>query len=133
MERRVRDVEKGMQSILNEISSIRENYPVTQAALLVENAPEPVAVTKTDADGRFTVRLYVGKDYIFYAHSDRRVGSATEHYAWVIKTVALKKPSDRIVLSNDNLAGVDSSAVSWARYALTSETACEQIAKITLR
>ena len=67
-----------------------------------EALPDPIASTKTDSDGKFTITLPDSGETIICATADRNLLESTEHYYWMIKA----KPSSNttITLSNDNLA-----------------------------
>lgn len=60
----------------------------------------PPAVTKSDADGKFTVRAKPG-DWLI-AQSSRKVMDASEEYVWVVQ-VPPEKRNDPLLLSNDNM------------------------------
>ena len=57
----------------------------------------PPAITKSDADGQFTVRTK-GKIWLL-ARSSRKVGSDDETYLWAVPT---EGQSPKLLLSNDN-------------------------------
>jgi hypothetical protein len=69
--------------------------------------PASEQVAKTDADGRFTMRLDRKRRYALAATSRRQVGDDTETYHWLTWASLDGKASGRIMLSNDNLADVD--------------------------
>jgi hypothetical protein len=66
-----------------------------------EQLPSPVAVSKTDPDGRFKLSVPKGR-YVIAAKSSRTVGDATEHYYWLVRIEASGGPAS-LMLSNDNL------------------------------
>lgn len=63
--------------------------------------PTPISSTKTDADGKFTLRLPAGK-YALGARSSRQVFENYENYNWLI-FVDISSTNKSLTLSNDNL------------------------------
>ncbi len=61
----------------------------------------PVGEVKTDADGKFTLKLPKG-NYLVYALAQRTIYKETEHYSWKVP-IALTKDKEQLFLSNDNL------------------------------
>lgn len=68
---------------------------------LLEGMPQPKFISKTDADGKFTLKLPKGK-YVIKANSSRAVFGSSETYHWlvVVDTSNINQP---LMLSNDNL------------------------------
>jgi hypothetical protein len=64
--------------------------------------PAADASTKTDADGRFSVRHNVAPPYVIFATASRTVGHETEYYEWQISFSTITNPL-QIELSNDDL------------------------------
>jgi hypothetical protein len=69
--------------------------------------PAGEQVAKTDADGRFLMRLDRRRRYALAATATREVGGARETYHWLTWVSLDGKASGRVMLSNDNLADVD--------------------------
>ncbi|MEY2495575.1 MAG: hypothetical protein QOJ45_2067 [Verrucomicrobiota bacterium] len=67
---------------------------------LFEHLPAPIASTKTDADGNFTIEVPYRDAVVLVAATNRRVFDKTETYHWL---VPLEATSGRVMLSNDNL------------------------------
>lgn len=66
-----------------------------------ESLPTPIDISKTDADGKFTLSLPPGK-YAIAATSSREVFKNTESYYWLVwVNTSLRNQS--LILSNDNL------------------------------
>jgi len=65
--------------------------------------PKALVRTKTDADGRFTLRLPDGRQSVVAATAERLAGSKTELYSWVVLAES-DVNSGFITLSNDNMA-----------------------------
>jgi len=65
--------------------------------------PQTVHNDKTDADGRFSLKLGPGR-YAAVAVSDRQVGKEQETYCWYVWTTVAGEPTKKLMLSNDNLA-----------------------------
>jgi hypothetical protein len=57
----------------------------------------PVATTKTDADGKFTVTVPSEGEFAIVASSERQTLKDTEYYFWVVPA------ADHVDLTNDNL------------------------------
>ena len=70
------------------------------AAYYFEKLPAAIAVTKTDADGKFSLSLSPGK-YVIAATSDRKLFNKSESYYWLV-SVDTKSPSHSLMLTNDN-------------------------------
>jgi hypothetical protein len=66
----------------------------------------PVAITKTDSDGKFTIKLPRSGEIVLCVTADRRLPESTEHYYWMVK--AAPSTDATATLSNDNLATSDS-------------------------
>ena len=74
-----------------------KSYPFYLAGL-----PTPFTTAKTDADGKFSLKLKPGK-YVLAAISSRTVGTDTEKYCWLVWLTVDPNQSKRVMLSNDNL------------------------------
>lgn len=67
-----------------------------------EKLPASIAVSKTDADGKFKFLLPVGR-YVFAARDGRVInGSESEYYYWLV-LVDTASQNRSLMLSNDNL------------------------------
>lgn len=62
--------------------------------------PPSKFISKSDADGKFSLSLPKGK-YVIFAKSSRKVGDSSETYYWLVK-IDESTPSN-LMLSNDNL------------------------------
>jgi len=65
--------------------------------------PQVVQADKTDADGRFSVKLKAGR-YAAVAVADRQVGGEQEAYCWYVWITVSGETMKKLMLSNDNLA-----------------------------
>lgn len=65
-----------------------------------EKLPAQLVVSKTDADGKFTLPLPAGK-YALAAKSSRDAFGKTENYYWLV-WVDTSSPNHSLMLSNDN-------------------------------
>ena len=71
-----------------------------------KNLPHPIALVKTDADGKFKMELPSSiSQIIIVASATREVFGPRENYFWAVKV----KPPATIMLSNDNLTDAASS------------------------
>ncbi len=79
------------------------------AAPFFKALPKPLAITKTDADGKFKLPLSSSDDVILAATATREVPKDKENYFWAVRV----KPPATVTLSNDNLtdAASDQSAL----------------------
>lgn len=111
-----------MQPFLASLSSLSSDYEaaakeadsasneITRRAVLSQadahvfeafnNAPKEIAVTTTDAEGRFSVTLPSGRDFYVLARNTRVAGTLLEWYVWCR---FLKPDESSIVLSNGDL------------------------------
>ncbi len=67
--------------------------------------PLGIAQSKTDADGKFSLNIPVGK-YMFVANARRDVSGTTEQYQWLV-LVDASLHTQPLLLSNDNLMQTD--------------------------
>lgn len=72
-----------------------------KAEFLLEGIPQPKFISKTDADGQFTLTLPKGK-YVITANSSRAVFGSSETYHWLVM-VDTSNINQPLMLSNDNL------------------------------
>lgn len=95
--------------------SRRSEY-LNSAAPYFKNLPHPIALVKTDADGKFKMELpsSIG-EIIIVASATRRVLGPQENYFWAVKV----KPPATITLSNDNVTHAASSGSALQTLALT--------------
>lgn len=68
-----------------------------------EGIPEEIFKTKTDIDGKFTLRVKRGSPGVLFAHGSRLVGGETEEYYWFLPIKLAVKSSTKISLNNENL------------------------------
>ena len=76
------------------------------AKAVVDALPEPIQQTKADADGKFTVQLESGADYVIVANASYNEGGNAKSYRWTVPCTAGTTPVT-VRLSNENLAGGD--------------------------
>ena len=72
-----------------------------------EVLPQPVAASKSDSDGKFTMKLPRSGEIVLCAAADRKVAESTELYYWMVKVTG--NADAPITLSNHNLATSDAS------------------------
>lgn len=75
---------------------------IADGSVFVKQLPVPLMTTKTDADGRFTMRLPVGRTALL-ATARRELGPITEKYVWIVWIDLIQGEVAKIMLSNDNL------------------------------
>ena len=71
----------------------------------LENLHDPVATTRTDADGRFSLPLPPGK-FVLAARADRRIAETEETYCWLV-TVTVSAEPVSLNLANANMTSGD--------------------------
>ena len=77
-------------------------YKLSLVSVFVQKqSGEPVATVKTDADGKFSLKLPRG-EYAFKAYASRKVWDETEFYEWDVP-VRLEQAKQQVFLSNDNV------------------------------
>ncbi len=81
--------------------------------------PTPIAAAKTDADGRFVIRVPSGQRVALAARSQREVFGSTEEYHWLVWLTPSGATMD-IMLSNDNMvtSGTPSSVLQDNHFVL---------------
>jgi hypothetical protein len=62
---------------------------------------EPTATAKTDADGKFKLKLPNSEDYFVFARSMRLAGSSQEDYEWIVKSSEITDRTN-VLLENSN-------------------------------
>lgn len=74
---------------------------IEDGASYFDKLPTSIVARKTDADGKFSMSLPVGK-YVLAASGDRLLsGTQSEHYYWLV-SVDTSTSNRTILLSNDN-------------------------------
>ena len=66
----------------------------------IEKLSDPVAASKSDADGNFDLTVPAGA-YVLVATGKRLAGGSTELYEWIVRVDAAKPL--KVMLSNDNM------------------------------
>jgi hypothetical protein len=96
--------------------SRRSEY-LNSAAPYFKNLPHPIALVKTDADGKFKMELPSPIDQVIIVASTTRqvLLGQLENYFWAVKV----KPPATITLSNDNLTHAASSDSALQTLVLT--------------
>lgn len=69
----------------------------------LEHLPSPSKRTKTDADGKFQMKVPGSGAYAIYASASRSVGDKVEKYYWLLQVDTHGESPRKIMLSNDNL------------------------------
>lgn len=72
-----------------------------------DGLPNGVVTAKTNADGKFTLKLKRGQKYALAAYGQRKIGDLTEKYYWLIWVSLDGKGARNIMLSNDNFMDVN--------------------------
>lgn len=98
---RTKGIAGAKKSTYKKIKDKYDYFDSTEYYLYLEKLPNPMAISKTDADGKFTLSLPPGK-YAFAATSSRKVFKDTEYYYWLV-LVDTSSPNQSLMLSNDNL------------------------------
>ena len=76
----------------------------------LEDLSNPIANTRTDADGKFTLRVPKAR-YAVAAHAQRKVGTDQESYCWLVRIDASEQAAG-VNLANANMSsGTDSTSL----------------------
>jgi len=97
------------ESIFEECGSTREelqSWNEKTQQRLFSVLPNPVASTKTDADGNFQFKSIPKGRYAIAASTTRTILTKTEKYYWFIYLPQKSRPEDKNSLNNDNLLAV---------------------------
>jgi len=97
----IKDLAAVEVAIAKDKAVIAEYEAFDKAEFLFEGLPTPKVISKTDADGKFTLNLPKGK-YVITANSSRALLGSLETYHWLV-TVDTSNINQPIMLSNDNL------------------------------
>jgi hypothetical protein len=73
-----------------------------------EGFPSPVAITKTDPEGKFVLAVPETGTWVLKAKASRSAGDTTEYYSWLVKVEVKGGDATSVMLANDNLFGVNS-------------------------
>ena len=92
-------------SNLNSIEIAFTNSP-TSEDYMADFSPAFIQKTITDADGKFSLVYSSAKSYTIFGHAQRKVGTKTEQYYWLID-VPTNAESVQVFLSNHNFVTVD--------------------------
>jgi hypothetical protein len=91
------------------LSTVRERYSYYGSSeFYFEGLPPGVSVAKTDADGKFTMRLPADQRFALAAKASRQILGTIEQYYWLIWVTCREGETTRVFLSNDNLLTVPS-------------------------
>lgn len=82
-------------------ATLAEYEAFDNTEFLMDGLPNSKFISKTDADGRFTLTLPKGK-YVIAANSNRNVINVVETYHWLV-WVDSSSANQKLMLSNDNL------------------------------
>ena len=103
-----------LKTVTDELQTIRDElqswYP--QPQLYFGNLPTPIALAKTDADGKFLFQLPTKGEFFLVAQAQREVSDKTEEYFWLVRVHSDGKSEMQVMLSNDNLITANSSNVA---------------------
>jgi hypothetical protein len=89
-----------------------QNWPLVESQTYFAGLPTPLAVAKTDADGKFSFQLPTKDEFVLVAQAQRQVPDNVEKYFWLIRVHSDGKPEMQVMLSNDNLITANSPDVA---------------------
>ncbi|MBI3879885.1 MAG: hypothetical protein HY301_07440 [Verrucomicrobia bacterium] len=84
-------------------------WPQTCAVIYFAGLPEPVSTAKTDADGKFSLKLPAKTRFAIAAEAERTTPAGRESYNWLVWVSVDDDKGKSIMLSNDNLFAANSS------------------------
>ncbi|MFH2047163.1 MAG: hypothetical protein ABIK92_18700 [Pseudomonadota bacterium] len=90
------------RSELNRLLTSYNSY--SKGTYFFAGLPKPTLSTKTDAGGKFILKLKPGK-YAIVANTSQKDGKSDKDYYWFISFDTEKGSQQKIILSNDNLFG----------------------------
>jgi hypothetical protein len=96
------------------LKMLGEYAPYHAGAYYFQGLPNEIANAKSDADGKFALRLRLNEKFALAAEATRDVGQRTEKYYWLLWVTLDGAASKRVMLSNDNMitSGSPESALS---------------------
>lgn len=119
-------------AIAGKEAAITEYEKFDKAEFLLEGMPQPNFISKTDADGKFTLTLPKGR-YVITANSSRGVFGSSETYHWLV-SVDTSSVNQLLMLSNDNLLETRcNECVSLGQAALVDASAIEKQKEIDFK
>lgn len=85
-------------------TEVRSHLPdLSTGAIYFEPMPAFLDSARTDAEGRFSLRVPSQERTVIFARTDRVVLSDVEHYYWVVREAPASEKGAPILLDNDNL------------------------------
>lgn len=101
----------------------KEASALTSGAFFFNGLPDGKIKIKTDADGKFSLRMKRGQRMALAAQSNRKIMGDDENYYWLIWVSLEGKSNKTIILSNDNLveANPSESVIPIKKLPLVSE------------
>jgi len=102
---------------------IKEASALSVGAFFFNGLPDGKIKTKTDADGKFSLRMKRGQRMALAAQSNRKIMGDDEDYYWLIWVSLEGKSNKKIILSNDNLVEENhsESVIHFKKVPLVSE------------
>ena len=85
-----------------------QNWPTVQPQTYFTSLSTPLAISKTDADGKFSFQMPTKGESILVAQAQRQVTDHVEKYFWLIRVHSDGNPTMQVMLSNDNLITANS-------------------------
>jgi hypothetical protein len=107
LSKEIQEKEQDLAQRTKDLTAISDKINCWKSAeCYFEGLPTTTTTAKTDADGKFTLSLDKKKRFVIAARATREIPSATEKYFWLIWVSLDGKSTKRIMLSNDNLLGI---------------------------
>ncbi|HEY5345955.1 MAG TPA: hypothetical protein VIK62_06385 [Verrucomicrobiae bacterium] len=97
---------------LTAVTKRLQDWSAEKPQTYFDNLPAPLAVVKTDADGKFALQFSQKGEFILVAQAQRQVSDNTEKYFWLVRVHPDGKATIQVMLSNDNLITANSSDVA---------------------
>ena len=84
------------------IANSDKEFKYYEGEYYYDGIPKSENICKSNADGKFSLKLKRDTKYAIAAKSSRKIGDSEENYYWLV-WVDMKKNPQTVMLSNDNL------------------------------
>lgn len=85
-----------------------QNWTTVQPQTYFTSLSTPLAISKTDADGKFSFQIPTKGEFVLAAQAQRQVADNVEKYFWLVRVHSDGKSEMQVMLSNDNLVTANS-------------------------
>jgi len=107
VKKKLADTARRARSLLSSIETYRSQ------SFFFSDLPNPSDSAKTDADGKFQLKVDQGTPYYLAAHATRSIVDSEEEYYWLTR-VEPSSDQNTVLLSNDNMGYLTSSKYAFS-------------------